>query len=368
MDSLSNIKLGRRQFLAASTASVATLAAPGLLRSAYAADEEITIFTWETYHDDAWLAEWTQESGIKVNVVRTGGVDEMFAQASSGAVPADVFYIDSGSIKRYQQAKLIVPIDDSKLSEAANISPGLKYKERNSIDGTLYGVPYNWGTQPLMFDEAVVQGGTDSWDVLWDEKYAGKVNLFDDAYITFPMIALKVGAKDPYNLTEEEFELCRQALVALRPQVQTVARGFNDAEALYFAGDAALGYCQNISIVFNLQAQGRKFNYSFPKQGTPTWIDNAVISEKGNRPAVYKFLNDNLTIPWQSRFIASSLNNGILTEEGAKAGSVAEDIMKKTNIIDQSQPGFWEKMSVFMFPENIDRRVQMWNDFKAGTL
>ena len=367
MKSLSELKMGRRQFLATSAGGVAVLAAPALMRSAYAADE-ITIFTWETYHEDPWLAEWTDKTGIKVNVVRTGGVDEMFAQASSGAVQADVFYIDSGSILRYKQANLIVPIDVAQLPEASNISAGLKYQERNSIEGALYGVPYNWGTQPLMYDEDVVKSGIDSWDVLWDEQFAGKVNLFDDAYITFPMIALKAGAKDPYNLTDDEFEACRQALVALRPQVRTIARGFNDAEALYAAGDASLGYCQNISIVFNLQAKGRKFNYSFPKEGTPTWIDNAVVSEKGNRPAVYQFLNDNLTIPWQSRFIASSLNNGILTEEGANKGGVAQDVLKKTNIIDQSQPGFWEKMSVFMFPENIDRRVQMWNDFKAGTL
>jgi spermidine/putrescine transport system substrate-binding protein len=367
MKSISEFKLGRRQFMAASAAGAATLAAPGILRSAYAADE-ITIFTWETYHEDAWLAEWTKETGIKVNVVRTGGVDEMYAQASSGAVPADVFYIDSGSIKRYQEAKLIVPIDVAKLPEAANISAGLKYEQRNAVDGKLYGVPYNWGTQPLMFDEEVVKGGTDSWQILWDKNFAGKVSLFDDAYITFPMIALKVGAKDPYNLTDDEFELCRQALVELRPQVKTIARGFNDAEALYASGDASLGYCQNISTVYNLQAKGRKFNYSFPKEGTPTWIDNAVISEKGNRPAVYQFLNDNLKIAWQSRFITFSVNNGVLTEEGATKGGVAPEIMKKTNIIDQSQPGFWDKMSVFMFPESIDRRVQMWNDFKAGTL
>ncbi len=368
MSSFIGNRIGRRQFLKASAAGAAALATPNIIRSAYAQSDEITIFTWETYHDDAWIAEWTKKTGIKVNVTRTGGVDEMFAMGSSGAVPADVFYIDSGSIKRYHDANLIVPLDISQIPEAANISPGLKYEERSSVDGKLYGVPYNWGTQPLMFDEEVVSGGTDTWNVLWDSKYAGKVNMFDDAYITFPMIALKVGAKDPFNLTDEEFEACRQALVELRQQVRTIARGFNDAEALYASGDASLGYCQNISIVFNLQAKGRKFNYSFPKEGTPTWIDNAVISKKGDRPAVYKFLNDNLTIPWQSRFITSSLNNGVLTEAGARKGAIAEDILKKTNIIDQSQAGFWDKMVVYMFPENIDRRVQMWNDFKAGTL
>ncbi len=367
MSNFSKIKLGRRQFLATSAAGVATLAAPGLIRSARAAGE-ITIITWETYHEDPWIAAWTEQTGIKVNVVRAGSNDEIFAQTQSGAIQADVLYFDSGSIPRYKDAGLIAPIDVSKLPEAVNITSGLKYQERNTVDGKLYGVPYNWGTQPLMYNADAVKDGADSWAALWNPEYAGKVGLFDDAYITFPMIALYAGVKDPFNLSDEDFEKCRQALIALRPQVRTIARGFNDGEAIYAAGDAVIGYCQNISIVFNLQAKGMNFKYSFPKEGTPTWIDNAVLTPRGDRPEVYQFLNDNLKLDWQARFVEFSLNNGILTQEGAVKGGVSEDIMKKTNIIDQNEAGFWEKMVVFVAPESVDRRVQMWNDFKSGTL
>jgi len=367
MPKFSTIKFNRRRFLAASSFGVASLAAPALIGRAYAADE-VTIVTWETYHEDDQIQEWSQKTGIKVNVIVAASNDEIYAGAISGAIPADIFFIETGQIQNWYQASLITPIDLDQLPEAANISPGLQYQSRNAIDGKIYGVPYNWGTQPLMYDDDIVTSGTNTWQILWDKKYAGKVNLFDDAYITFPMIALKVGAKDPHNLSEAEFELCRQAFIELRPQVKTIARGFNDAEVLYASGDAVLGYCQNVVIVDNLQAQGRNFRYAFPDEGTPTWVDNAVLSRKGNRPAVYQFLNDTLSIAWQSRFIASSINNGILTEAGARAGNIDADILKKTNIIDQSQAGFWDKMEVYKFPESIDRRVQMWNDFKAGTL
>lgn len=367
---VSNRKNGtfnRRTFLAGAGASA--IAAPMVVRAgrAFAAEEPITIFTWETYHEDPWIAEWSQKSGVAVNVVRTGSVDEMFAQTRSGAVQADVLYFDSGSIKRYKEAELIAPIDVSKIPNAKNVTAGLKYEERNAIDGAIYGLPYNWGTQPLMFEEGKV-AATDSWAALWDPQYAGKVNMFDDCYITFPMIALYAGAQDPYNLTDAEFDACAAALKALRPQIRTIARGFNDAEAIYAAGDAILGYCQNISIVFNLQNKGKNFGYSFPKEGTPTWIDNAVLTPKGQRDVVYQFINDNLTPEWQSRFIQFSFNNGVLTAETAKGAGLGEDILKKTNIIDQDDPSFWPKMSVFQAPENIDRRLELWNDFKAGTL
>ncbi len=367
MNKFASMKFGRRQFLVGAGGGAAALAAPAFIRNARAASE-ITIITWETYHEDSWISDWTAKTGIKVNVVRAGSNDEIFAQTQSGAIQADVLYFDSGSIPRYKEAGLIKPIDVSRLSNAGNITAGLKYEERNTVDGELYGLPYNWGTQPLMYNADVVKDGTDTWASLWDEKHAGKVNLFDDAYITFPMIALQAGVADPFNLTDDDFAKCAQVLAALRPQVRTIARGFNDGEAIYAAGDAVIGYCQNISIVFNLQAKGMNFKYSFPKEGTPTWIDNAVLTTHGDRPEVYQFLNDNLALEWQSRFISFSLNNGVLTDEGARKGGVAEDVLVKTNIVDQNEPGFWDKMVVFTAPESVDRRVQMWNDFKAGTL
>jgi spermidine/putrescine transport system substrate-binding protein len=346
--------------------ATAAVASPYISRRALAA-REITIFTWETYHEDPWIAEWTKKTGIPVKVVRTGSVDEMFAQTQSGAIQADIIYIDSGSLKRYKDANLIAPIDPSRVPNAGNVTAGLKWQERNSIDGRTWAIPYNWGTQPLMYDETAMDK-PDSWAALWDAKYAGKVNMFDDAYVTFPMIALYVGVKNPYNLTDEEFDKCREALKALRPQVRTIARGFNDAEQSYAAGEATIGYCQNIAIVFNLQNKGKKFNYAFPKEGTPTWIDNAVLTEKGNRDEVYQFISDNLTPEWQARFINFSFNNGVLTADMAEKGGVGDDILKKTNIADQDAADFWPKMSVFQPPENIDKRLEIWNDFIAGTL
>ncbi len=361
----------RRQLLKGSALAAGGLAATSIIGSPFparAAGGEVTILTWETYHDDPWLAEFTQNTGIKVNVVRAGSVDEMYAQTRSGAIKSDILFFDSGSIPRYMEAKLIAPIDLSQVENAKNITPQLDFKKFNTFDGKLYAIPYNWGTQPLMFNADAVTSGTDSWGVLWDPKYQGKVSMFDDAYVTFPMIALYVGAKDAYNLTDAEFDKCREALKALRPQVRTIARGFDDATSTYAAGEATLGYCQNISEVFALQGKGLNFAYSLPKEGTPTWIDNAVITESGNRPEVYQLINAGLDLKWQSRFITKSGNNGVLSAEAATAEQIPADILKRTNIPDQATPGFWDKMSIFQPPENIDKRLEIWNDFKAGTL
>ncbi|WP_322093879.1 extracellular solute-binding protein [Paraburkholderia bannensis] len=366
MKELKDIGQQRRQFLKASALGLTALAAPAIIRSANASTG-IMIYTWETYHEDPWLAEWTKATGIPVRVVRAGTVDEMFANMRSGAIQPDVLWFDSGSIKRYVEAELIYPIDPSRLSNLGMITAGLKWREMNSLNGKVWGVPYNWGTQPLMYNEQVVQT-PNTWQALWDKKYVGKVSMFDDGYITFPMIALAVGAHDPFNLTSTEFDRCRDALRKLRGQVKVLARGWNDAQTMYASGDAVIGYCQNISIPYNLMNQGKKFSYVFPKEGTPTWVDNAVITKRGNREEVYRFINDNLSATWQARFIKFSGNNGILSSDEARKAKLPDDLLKRTNIIDQDSPSFWPKMALFRSPESIEKRIQIWTDFKSGTL
>ncbi|WP_428032136.1 extracellular solute-binding protein [Ancylobacter sp.] len=356
----------RRGVMKGMGAAAAVLATPGVLRRAYAQDP-IVLLTWETYHDPAWCKEWSEANGVEVKPVVIGSVDELFSQPFSGAVQPDIMYIETGSLPRFKEAGLIVPFDTSKVPNIKNITPNLAWKKYTDVGGEVVGVPYNWGTQPLMYNADLIKS-PDSWAALWDEQYRGKVNIFDDCTIVFPMIALYAGAKDPFNLTDADFAKCEDALRALRPQIRTIARGFDDAVTIYAAGDAVIGYCQNIAVVTSLQDKGKNFAYSLPKEGTPTWIDCTGVSKKGNRDIVYKFINDNLSTKWQARFIESSTNNGVLDLSEAKAGGVTEKTLARTNIPDSQAGDFWDKLVILQKPEDFERRLQIWNDFKAGTL
>ncbi|MEO3427459.1 extracellular solute-binding protein [Pelagibius sp. CAU 1746] len=360
--------ISRRRALQLGAGSALALSFGALSGGKSMAASEVTLFTWETYHEPDWVQAYQQASGVKVNVVNTGSVDEMYAQTRSGSVKADVLYFDTGSFPRYIDAGLIAPFDAAQVPNRKNVSKTMGWEEKCTVGGKLWGIPYNWGTQPLMYDKRATDGEPLTWAALWDKKYKGKVNMFDDAYITIPMIALYVGAADPFNMSDKEFEEVRKALKALRPQVRTIARGFDDATNIYASGEAVIGYCQNIAIVNDLQAKGLPFAYSFPDEGTPTWIDCSVVTEQGNRPEVYSFIDANLTPEWQVRMTEFSLNNGVLSAEVAEGAGLSGEVIKKTNIADQAQDGFWDKMVVFQPPEDIDRRLEVWNDFKAGTL
>ena len=327
---------------------------------------KITILTWETYHDKPWLDAFKARTGVQVDAITVGSGDEMFAKAQSGSVKPDLMYFDSGLIPRFVKANMIAPVVADRLKNTGDITPGLSWQKTNAYDDLLYGVPYNWGTQPLMYDASVITTPPDSWGALWDPAYKGKVVMFDAADVTIPMVALYVGAKDPYHLTDEEFDKVRDALQRLRPQVRTIAKGFDDAVNIFAAGDGVIGYCQNISEVTALNKAGKKFAYSFPKEGTPSWQDNAIVTPTGQRQEVYDFIDANIAVPWQSQFIEASTNNGILSAAEAQGANVPADVLKATNILDQQDPGFWSKLRPLQDPESISKRLEVWNEFKAG--
>lgn len=367
--------LGRRGFLALLGAG--TLSACGLSSGDATSDVpqsagalapnkgRVSVLTFEGYTDPAWLAEYKSRTGVDVVVTTAGSVDEMFAKAKAAGSGLDLAQFDLGSIPRYVDAGLALPFDRSRVANVANISPGLPWEAGLTLKGQLWGLPYNWGTQPLMWNSEVLTTAPTSWKVLWDPAHKGKVTIPDDSYLGFPMVALASGIKDPYNLTDQDFETVRTALSSLRPQLKTLTTGFNDAVNLYGAGDCVVGYCQNVAVVNELVGKGKPFAYGYPAEGTPFWIDNSVLLRGGNRGEVYDFVNELMSTAWQGRFIGASGNAGIISYDAAR-GVVPADKLETTEVKNQADSTFWARMKPMTPPNRLDDRLRVWNEFKAG--
>ncbi len=331
-----------------------------------AADKgSITILTWEGYHAQDKIDAYAKKSGVKVNQIIAGSVDEMFAKAQTMKGQIDVAYFDLGSVDRYYKAGLLQPLDVSKVSNAKNIDPGLKWKKDLTVKGKLYGLPYNWGTQPLMWLKSAFPTPPTSWKVLWDKKYKGKVSIPDDSYITVPMIALAQGVKNPFNMSTADFAKLKSGLQSLRPQIKTLTAGFNDQANLFSSGDAVVGYAQNIAVVNQLNADGDKYGFGFPTEGTPYWVDCSILLKGANRKEVYDFLNHNLTVAWQANLISTAGATGVISYEAA-AKKVPKDKLAVSEITNLTNPDFFKSLKPFVTPNKMDERVKLWSEFKAG--
>lgn len=326
---------------------------------------EVTILTWEGYHDQKMLDEYAEKTGVKVNQITAGSVDEMFAKAQSSQGQIDLVYFDLGNVDRYYKADMLEPLDPSKVPNVEKISEGLPWKDALTVDGKLFGLPYNWGTLPLCWSKEAFPTPPTSWQVLWDPENAGKVSIPDDSYLGIPMVALAEGLTDPYTLDDAGFEKVKAGLEKLRSQAKTLTAGFNDQANLFASGDAIVGYCQNIAVVNQLNQDGDKYAYGFPTEGTPFWVDSSMMMKGANRQEVYDFIDYTLAVPWQANFIESTGSAGVISYEDA-ASELPEDVLATSEIVNLQDPDFWASMKPMVTPNRMDERVALWNEFKAG--
>jgi spermidine/putrescine-binding protein len=387
------MKFNKQRGRAAAVAVALVTAATGLAAcggdSEGASDADtLNVLSWESYHDPAWVEEFTEETGIKVNIVNVGSPDEMFSKIKAAPSQWDLALVTSGWFDNYVNADLLEPIDEERVTALEDIKLGFDWRGAASSDDTLYGVLYSWGNQPLAWtddapldDPALAQylnedGVPDDWNILWDPAFEGEVSVFDDPTSVLPMVPLSLGITDPYDLDEAEFEEVEDKLADLRPQLKRLTSGFNDQTDQFASGEASIGYLNNIASVTAVAETGTTLHVNnLVKQGVPAWSDNYAITKEGGAKkldAVYEFINYTESLEWQARFVASSGNSGTLdyaqaTSPEAQEAGLTEEKLNGTLIpFTQEGDAFFEKMLFFQPVEDLDRRVNLWNEFKLG--
>jgi spermidine/putrescine-binding protein len=348
--------------------------------------ETLNVLTWETYDEPEWISEFEEETGIKVNATNVGSPAEMFSKVKANPSQYDVILNTAGWFPQYVESELLEPIDTSKVPEMKNIKLGFNWEEATTVDGKLYGIIYNWGTQPLAVMPELVKGidlskyenakgELDDWNVLWDPELKGKVSMFDDPTSAEPMVPMALGFKDAYNLNEEEFEAFENKLMELRPQVKRLTSGFDDQTAQLAAGEASVAMLNNVATATALREEGKEIEvFNIVKGGMPAWSDNLTITKEGasKEAAVYKFINFSETPKWQARFIAKSGNSGTLnyeqaTTKEAEAAGLTKEKLEGT-LIPETQKGeaFFNALKFYEPVENLEKRLNLWNEFKLG--
>ena len=348
--------------------------------------ETLNVLTWETYDEPEWLEEFEEKTGIKVNATNVGSPAEMFSKVKANPDQYDIILNTAGWFPQYVESELLEPIDTSKVTAMKDIKLGFNWKEATTVDGKLYGIIYNWGTQPLAVMPELVKGidlskyenskgELDDWNVLWDPALKGKVSMFDDPTSAEPMVPMALGFKNAYNLNEEEFEAFENKLMELRPQVKRLTSGFDDQTAQLAAGEASVAMLNNIATATALKEEGKEIEvFNIVKGGMPAWSDNLTITKEGasKEAAVYQFINFSETPEWQARFIAKSGNSGTLNYKQATTKQAEEEGLTKAKLagtlIPETQKGeaFFNALKFYQPVENLEKRLNLWNEFKLG--
>lgn len=271
MEKLSTGQMTRREFKKALAAvGLGLVAAPMVSRRALAATEDHPlIFTWEGYEDPNLHGSYLAMHGESPNFTFFGDEEEAFAKIRAGFQP-DVVMPCSYKVAIWRDAGIIQPIDDSRLSNFPDSIETLKNVPDMVVDGKRYWVCMDWGQTSITYREDLVDIEEESWGLLWDERYRGRLSMMDSLIDGVMVAAIYGGAQDPFNMTPEEVARTRELLREQLPLLRYYANSPTDIENALASGELVAGVTWNDSYT-RLQEAGIPVKFMTPKEGAMTW-------------------------------------------------------------------------------------------------
>lgn len=104
----------------------------------------------------------------------------MYSKLSNGGITVDVIIPSDYMIGRMVQEGMLEELNFSNIPNYQYIDDSFKntsYDPENK-----YSVPYTWGTVGIIYNTKYVdKADVTGWELLWNEKYAGKILMFDNS-------------------------------------------------------------------------------------------------------------------------------------------------------------------------------------------
>ncbi len=323
----------------------------------------VTLFQWEDYMDPPFLADYEKTYNEKPNVTIFADEDEAFAKMRAGYHP-DVMGPCYYEFPRWREAGLIQPIDTARLKNWNKISPTLRNLPGISAGGTkVWFVPHYWGNTSITFrtDLAPEYVQSQSWNILFDPRYKGRVSVLDGVDDTVPFIAHMIGI-DAYNMTPAQYEQVKAKLREVVKQSRFVSSDDTTLTQGLASGEVVAAMSWRI-IFKTLRAEGRPVAYMNPPGGIFTYVCGLTMHKDPSDEAKALALID------------SSLSDGAAQYTIEHIGDEPSNEVALAHVSDQTfaKLGLSRDVETFLKSgivqrrlQNKDRIVNDWTEIRAG--
>lgn len=252
----------------------------------------INVYNWGQYiseGDDGYIdviAEFEKRyPNIKVNYVTFDSNETMYTKMAGGGITVDVIIPSDYMVGRLVEEDMLMELNFDNIPNFQNIDD--RWKNPDYDPENKYSVPYAYGTVGIIYnskyvDEADVTG----WELLWNEKYAGKILMFDNSRDAFFIAQCLKGYENINSPTPQELLECAKLLEQQRPVVQQyiMDQVFDLMEneeawiAPYYAGDYLTMADENENLEFYLP-EDQGFNRFVDAMCIPKCCENKEAAE-----------------------------------------------------------------------------------------
>ena len=241
----------------------------------------INVYNWGEYianGDDGTLdviREFEKATGINVNYTTYATNEEMYAKIKNGEGDYDVIIPSDYMSSRMIEEGMLEKLDYTNIPNYELIMDD--YKSASYDPTGEYSVPYAWGVVGVIYNKDKVTKTVDSWEILWDEDYAGKILMFNNSRDAFAIALQRLGYSiNTTDLTQideaakllNEQKKVRQSLVM--DEIFDLIGNGTSWIAPYYAGDA-----------LTIMSEHDNIGFAIPKEGVNRFVD-AMCIPKGS--------------------------------------------------------------------------------------
>jgi len=326
----------------------------------------LSLLVWEGYADPSFVHDFELAHQCKIVASYMGSSDELVAKLRGGsAANYDVISPSSDVAASIVKGGFAAPLDLSRLPSYLQLSARLRDSSLVKAHNQVFGVPFMWGPNPLLYDTTAFSQPPDSWTILWDPRYRGKVSLWDElSSIYLAAQILGYDKPDPsqlYNLSDDQLEATKKKLLELKPNLRKYWSTGGELTSLF----------QNHEIVLAMgwplnTAQLRKLKFpigeTIPKENTTGWIDHLMItSASKNKDLATDFLA--YMIEAKTQKLVSDVTQ--YTPANPDSAEYLSAEQKKSLHLDDPEA----YMQHIYFWQDVPRRAkynEIWNEVKAA--
>ncbi|MEI9402531.1 PotD/PotF family extracellular solute-binding protein [Mesorhizobium argentiipisi] len=371
--SVLKVEMTRRAALAGITGLAAGAALVRLSGWAQAAPGgALQVMAWEGYDLNAQLGDWKAANGVTIEATSIANQDDVQAKFVAGnPPPIDLAEYNQAYADLYiRELKIVTPIDRSKVPNynADNLFAQFFDQPTWFADGKLWGSPYIWGFNTLLYRKDKLAAPKSYADLL-DPSLKGKIAIMDDTVSSWPVAArvAGLGAKYPL-LSKDELAQTFAKFAKYRDQARVIALNQGELLNLMVSGEVVAALCADPSILIQAEQQNVKIEMVLPDEGPVLWVDAWFIPVSAdNIETATAFINQALDPKIQAEVAMAVVQAPV----SKKAVELLDE--KSRNRIDY---GAIDKIFAAGLPgipprqsdthATYDDWVAAWQEFKAG--
>ena len=246
----------------------------------------LNLYIWSAYLSPPILEKFEKATGIETRYDTYDSNEALMEKLQGGVSEYDVVVPTNDIVDTLVHINLLHKLDFNLLPNRKNLSE--RFKNPAFDPNNQHSLPFVWGTTGIAYDKTKVTDPVDSWSILWNTKYKGRILMLDDPWESLG-VALKSKGYPLNDNNPKHLEEARDLLIQQKPLVK-VYNSSNFDEVL-LSGDVWLAHGWSGQFAKAID-QNPNLAYVIPKEGSAVWTDCLTIPKSAPHvEEAHAFLN-----------------------------------------------------------------------------